>query len=58
VQTLASTAQRLGTTPEQGHALAQRYLATGYPRLPERYRSGACVDGGALDLRPDDPVWP
>jgi hypothetical protein len=58
VQTLAATAQRLGTTPEQGRALAQRYLATGYPRLPERYRSGACVDGGALDLRPDDPVWP
>lgn len=33
-------------------------LASGYPRLPERYRSGACVDGGALDLRPGDPVWP
>jgi hypothetical protein len=43
VHTLAWTAQRLGTTPEQGRALALRYLATGYPRLPERYRTGACA---------------
>jgi len=58
VQTLAWTAQRLGATPEQGRSLARRYLESGYPRLPQRYRSGACVDGGGLDLRPRDPVWP
>jgi hypothetical protein len=40
VGTLAWTAQRLGATPAQGRALTARYLATGYPRLPDRYRSG------------------
>jgi hypothetical protein len=47
VQTLAWTAEQLGATPEQGRALARRYLETGYPRLPERYRSGVCDVGGA-----------
>ena len=46
VETVAWTAERLGTTPEQGRELARRYLETGYPRLPQRYRSGACVVGG------------
>jgi hypothetical protein len=58
VQTMAWTAQRLGATREQGQALARIHLATGYLRLPPRYRSGACVDGGEFDMRPDDPVWP
>jgi hypothetical protein len=40
-QTLSWTAQQLGATPEQGAALTARYLETGYPRLPERYR-GTC----------------
>ena len=43
VETVAWTAERLGTTPEQGRELARRYVATGYPRLPQRYRSGACA---------------
>jgi len=43
VQSLAWTAQRLGATPEQGRELERRYLATGYPRLPQRYRTGACA---------------
>jgi hypothetical protein len=42
VRTLGWAAERLGATPAQGRALAARYLATGYPRLPARYRSGAC----------------
>ncbi|HEY6695182.1 MAG TPA: hypothetical protein VI006_20185 [Solirubrobacteraceae bacterium] len=42
VQTLARTAQRLGATAEQGRALTQRYIETGYPRLPNRYRSPTC----------------
>lgn len=33
-------------------------LETGYPLMPERYRSAECVDGGGLDLCPDDPGWP
>jgi hypothetical protein len=43
VRTLAWTAERLGATPTQSRALTTRYLATGYPRLPDRYRSGACT---------------
>jgi hypothetical protein len=58
VQTMSSAAQRLGATAEQGLALARIHLCSGYQRLPERYRSPACQDGGALDLRPADPVWP
>jgi hypothetical protein len=42
VQTLAWTAQRLGATAEQGRALTQRYIETGYPRLPSRYHSPTC----------------
>jgi hypothetical protein len=57
VQTIAWTAVQLGATEPQGRALARAYLETGYPRLPERYRSGACADGGELDLRPDDGAW-
>jgi hypothetical protein len=58
LQTMAWTAQQLGATREQGHALARIHFASGYRRLPSRYQSGACVDGGELDMRPDDPVWP
>ena len=58
VQTVGWTAQRLGTTPAQGRALAQRYLETWYQRLPDRYRAADCVSGSELDLRPDDPNWP
>jgi hypothetical protein len=58
VQTIAWTAQRLGATAAQGRALAQRYLKTWYPRLPDRYRTAECVDGSALDLRPADKNWP
>jgi hypothetical protein len=58
LQTMAWAAQRLGATPAQARGLAELQLEAGYPRLPGRYRSGDCVDGGRLDLRPDDPVWP
>jgi hypothetical protein len=58
VQSIAWGAQRLGASPSQGRALARVHLETGYPRLPQRYRTAACADGSELDLRPDDPVWP
>jgi hypothetical protein len=58
VQTIAWTAERLGTTPAQGQALAERYLDTWYPQLPDRYRATGCANGSELDLRPDDPNWP
>jgi len=58
LQTLAWTARRLGATEAQGRGLARLQLETGYPLMPDRYRSGDCRDGGALDLRPGDPAWP
>jgi len=58
LQTMAATAQRLGATPAQGTALARAQFAEGYPRMPDHYRSSHCTEGGAMDLRPDDPRFP
>jgi hypothetical protein len=58
LQTMAQTAERLGATPAQGAALARGQYAEGYPRMPDRYRSPHCAEGGAFDLRPDDPRFP
>ena len=58
LQTMAETAQRLGATPAQGAALARGQYAETYPRMPDHYRSPDCSEGGALDLRPDDPHFP
>jgi len=58
LQTMAWTAQQLGATAEQGHAMALAQFDGMYHELPSRYRSGNCVDGGPLDLRPGDPRFP
>ena len=58
MQTLAWTAERLGVPADEGRRLAALYLATRHGALPPRYKSPECRDGGALDLRPDDPAWP
>ena len=58
LQTMAWTAQRLGATAEQGRAMAQAQYSGTYNEMPEQYRSGACADGGELDLRPDDKRFP
>lgn len=58
LQTMAWTAQQLGATREQGRAMARAQYDGAYGELPEAYRSGACSDGGALDLRPDDKRFP
>jgi hypothetical protein len=58
LQTMAWTAQQLGTTAEQGRAMALAQYAGPYLELPDAYRSGDCIDGGALDLRPDDEHFP
>jgi hypothetical protein len=58
LQTMAWTAQQLGATAEQGHAMALAQYTGAYREMPEAYRSGACVDGGPLDLRPDDERFP
>jgi hypothetical protein len=58
LQTMAWTAQQLGATAEQGRAMARAQYDGGYHDLPARYRAAGCVEGGPLDLRPDDPVFP
>jgi hypothetical protein len=58
LQTMAGTATALGATPAQGAALARGQLAESYSRMPDQYRSTQCVEGGELDLRPDDPRFP
>jgi hypothetical protein len=58
LQTMATTAQRLGATASQGAALASAQYAETYPLMGESYRSPQCADGGDFDLRPDDPSFP
>jgi hypothetical protein len=58
LQTMAATAQRLGATAAQGDALARGEYAETYPLMGEVYRSGDCREGGGLDLRPEDPLFP
>jgi hypothetical protein len=58
LQTMAWTAQQLGATAEQGRAMALAQYTGAYLEMPEDYRSGACVDGGPLDLRPGDERFP
>jgi hypothetical protein len=58
LQTMAWTAQQLGSTAEQGRAMALAQYTGAYLELPSAYRSGACVDGGVLDLRPGDKRFP
>jgi hypothetical protein len=58
LQTMAWTAQQLGATPEQGRALARAQYDGMYQEMPAQYRSGGCADGGPLDLRPEDAVFP
>jgi hypothetical protein len=58
LQTMAWTAQQLGATAEQGRAMARAQFEGAYLEMPEQYRSGACAEGGALDMRPDDPRFP
>jgi hypothetical protein len=58
LQTMAWTAQRLGATSEQGRAMARAQYEGMYQDMPAHYRDGGCTDGGSLDLRPDDTMFP
>ena len=58
LQTMAGTAVALGATQGQAVALARAQYTDDYPYLPDHYRSEQCVEGGELDLRPDDPRFP
>ena len=58
MQWVDEVAAWLGASEAQGRALAERYARDVYPDMPAAYRSGDCVDGGSLDLAPEDPAWP
>jgi len=53
----AATATLLGADTASAAALARRYWASMYPRMPEAYRSSDCVAGGALDEHLPDRPW-
>ena len=61
MQYLAYAAQQLGDAPEDAAAIAQYYATLLYPprrtQAPD-YWSPECRAGGALDLTPNDGVWP
>jgi hypothetical protein len=58
LQTVPPLAERLGATPGEASAVARFALANVHSQLPGSYHSPECRDGGALDLRPADPVFP
>jgi hypothetical protein len=57
VQRDAQTARLLGARPADAAALAAAYWANIYPLMPDRYRSGECRPGGAMDDRLADAPW-
>jgi hypothetical protein len=58
LQTTARAAELFGADPQSAQATAVYALQRLYPNLPDDYRRPDCVNGGPLDLRPADPVWP
>ena len=58
VQTMVWTAQELGANEADARRLALLHYEVNFPLAPARYQSSECHDGGADDLRPDDPRWP
>jgi hypothetical protein len=61
MQSLAYAAQQLGDTPDDAAAIAAYYVTQLYParqtQTPD-YWSADCRPNGALDLTPNDGVWP
>jgi hypothetical protein len=58
LQNTAFVAERLGVPTEQAQKLQSWLYARGYPNEPEDYRSAKCYDGGPLDLRPQQALFP
>jgi hypothetical protein len=61
MQHLAYAAQQLGDSPDDAAAIAQYYASLLYPSRRTQapaYWSPECKPGGALDLTPNDGVWP
>ena len=58
LQTSPWVAVRLGAPRADGRAMAHWYLTHVYPYKPTEYISGACRNGGQLDLDRDSAEWP
>ena len=58
IQRIDEVAVQLGASPDQGRAMAERYYAEIYPRMPTAYRNSECKERGELDASPDDDEWP
>jgi hypothetical protein len=58
VQSVRKLAPILGTNASYADLLADVYWEYVYPTEPREYRTGACRNGGPLDLNPRSDVWP
>lgn len=58
LQTTARAAELFGADPQSAQATAEYVLVHIYPNEPDEYRNVPCGNGGPLDLRPGDPLWP
>jgi hypothetical protein len=58
LQNTAFVAQRLGVPERLASELQGWLYARGYTNEPTEYRSAQCYDGGPLDLRPQQAVFP
>ena len=58
LQTTARAAELFGADPAAAQATADYAYVRFYPNEPDEYRRPDCANGGPLDLRPTDPVWP
>lgn len=53
-----ATMTSLGATRSEAVRQVKTYWTSGYPRMPDNYRSDQCRSGGAMDLTPRDGTWP
>jgi hypothetical protein len=51
-------AEALGASPEQARRLQAKYFEEYYPHQRSDYRSGACTEGGAMDIDPERTEFP
>jgi len=58
LQNTAFVAERLGVPEQQAQDLQAWLYERGYPNEPTDYQSPQCHDGGPLDLRPQEALFP
>ena len=58
LQNTAFVAERLGVPTQAAKDLQAWLYERGYPNEPTEYQSPQCYDGGPLDLRPQQTLFP